>query len=663
MGVGRWLHTRVKHATRIARWEVTKNAGGVDRRTVGIAVVAVLCVGALVPLAASHGVALDQGIYRVGVTAEEPYHDPVVGDRTFTVGDPDPAALEERRQEVIVRDSAVAAFTDTPKGRAAVSELRSTLQTYNDRQMAAEANETAAFPVVVNLTYAEQDAVQVVRPQGSTQLDVGAGSDVETDAGDGNDGDTGEDADGTSDGGAGDGGDGGAGDGGDGGDGTGDGDAGTADGAGTGDGDTGAGDDTGGEDGTGDSDTQTTDDGGVGGSSFAARLTGGSVTGSPSEIAPPFPFRALVLAFVYILPLNFIIQAYGSTILSERINRRGELLLVAPVSRGDIIVGKTLPYFAGAVGIAALITVGLQGSAVSVLAVAPIAMLFLSSTFLGAMFARSFKELTFVTVTITVSLTSYAFVPAIFTDVTPIALISPLTLVVRDLQGQAITAGQFAFSTLPPTLTAVVLFGLGAGLYREEDMFTQRPIPLKVLDALAGRIKRKRHVPMLTAALMPFVLVAELVVVAMLFALGEASIPIILVSVAVIEEVAKSLHVYAGYVHARFEAGLRTSLVVGCLSGLGFFVGEKLALIAQLVNLPDLPAGRAALNSQAPLNTGLPLGLVVAGLLLAPLVLHAVTASISAVGASRSKRSYALALVVAVCVHIVYNLTVVGIYA
>jgi ABC-type Na+ efflux pump permease subunit len=348
--------------------------------------------------------------------------------------------------------------------------------------------------------------------------------------------------------------------------------------------------------------------------------------------------------------------------LSERINRRGELLLVAPVSRGDVIVGKTLPYFGAAIGVATLITLALQGSHVSVLAVVPLALLFLSSTFLGAMFARSFKELTFVTVTITVSLTTYAFVPAIFTDVTPIALISPLTLVVRDLQDQAITLGQFVFSTLPPTLTALVLFGLGAGLYREEDMFTQRPIPLKVLDAFAGRIKRKRSVALVTAALLPFVLVAELVVVAMLFALGEASVPFILVAVAVIEEVAKSLHVYAGYAHAKFDDRLRTALTVGALSGLGFFVAEKFVLIAQLVGLGDLPAGRAQLGAQATLNTNLPLPVIAVALLVAPLVLHVVTATISALGARRGKRSYLTAMAIAVVVHLAYNLTVVASY-
>jgi RsiW-degrading membrane proteinase PrsW (M82 family) len=162
--------------------------------------------------------------------------------------------------------------------------------------------------------------------------------------------------------------------------------------------------------------------------------------------------------------------------------------------------------------------------------------------------------------------------------------------------------------------------------------------------------------------LLPFVLVAELVVVALLFALGEVSIPLVLVAVAVIEEVAKSLHVYAGYAHARFDRTFRTALVVGGFSGLGFFVAEKFALIAQLVDLPDLEIGRAALNSQAPLNAGLPLPVVALGLLLAPLALHVVTASISAVGASRGKRSYVAALTVAVCVHLGYNLAVVSLY-
>jgi len=97
-----------------------------------------------------------------------------------------------------------------------------------------------------------------------------------------------------------------------------------------------------------------------------------------------------VLAFLFVVPLNFVIQAYGSTMLSERLKRRGELLLVPPASRAEIIAGKTLPYFLGAVGVITAITLALRfsgiapsGSHVAVLAVLPLAALFLAATFCG----------------------------------------------------------------------------------------------------------------------------------------------------------------------------------------------------------------------------------------------------------------------------------------
>nr|WP_235728456.1 ABC transporter permease subunit [Halosimplex carlsbadense] len=651
---------------------MTKNAGGVDRRTVVVALLAVLGLGAMAPVAVSQGVALDQGIYRVGVVEEDPLYDPVSLDPTFRVQDPSESAVGAGDQEVLVVGPRVSQYADSTKGRAAVAELRSTVQRYNDGIMDGDDNQSAAFPVLVNLTYVERESQQVAVSQTRTvpiQTDEGGTGSGDGTAGDGGSGGGGEDtggaagSDGGTGGGSSDGAGAGSGDGGSGGDGEGT-SAGTGSDGGTGDG-------AGGGDGSGDV-TTPSEGSNVAGSSIGARLTGGSATGAPSDIAPPFPFQSLVLAFVFVLPLNFVIQAYGSTILSERINRRGELLLVAPVSRGDIIVGKTLPYFAAAVAVAAGITLvlqvglGLGGSAISVLAVVPLAMLFLAATFLGAMFARSFKELTFVTVTITVSLTSYAFVPAIFTDVTPIALISPLTLVVRDLQGQAVGLGQFVFSTLPPTLTALVCFGLGAGLYREEDMFTQRPIPYKVLDALAGPIERRRSVALVTAVLLPFVLVAELVVAAFAYPLWQAEIPVgaivvaVLIGLAVVEELAKSLHVYAGYAHSLFDDRLRTALVVGAFSGLGFFLAEKLTLIVRLADLQTLPVGQTLVGEQAAVGTGVPLAILLVALLLAPLALHVVTASISALGARRGRRSYVIALVVAVAVHVAYNLTVVS---
>jgi ABC-type Na+ efflux pump permease subunit len=580
------------HALRIARWEVFKGTETIDRRTVLGFLAAIAVTAALGAALSGATITHDAGIYRIGVDESSPYHAPAAEDETFAVTDPSADAVGDGRIDVAVVDGEFL-VADTRKGRAAVAEFRTTVERYNDRPVGEEANVSAAFPVAVELEYA-------------SRADVAADGDDTDGAGDA-DADGG-DADGGSEG--------------------------TADGSG---GDALAG---GGPDG----DVQAPRIGGQ-------PLLADGQAGTPGSISPPFPLGSLLLAFLFIVPMNFVIQAYGASILRERINRRGELLLVAPVRPSAIVHGKTLPYFLAILAVATVTALGVGGGPVAVLAVAPIALLFLSATFVAAMFARSFKELTFLTVTISVTLTSYAFVPAVFTEVTPIALISPLTIVVRDLLGEPTTAVEFAFSTGPLVLSSGVLFLLGTGVYREEDLFSQRPVHLKALDALASRVTGRLSVGLLTIAFIPFVLLAELLAVALLFVFPEPlSIPVLLLSVALIEELAKSAHVYAAYHHDIFERRLTTALSVGAASGLGFFLGEKLTLVAQLVNLPGIAEGRTAFPEAAAVGTGQLLLL-----LLAPLALHVVTAGISAAGASRGARSYAPAYVVAVAVHLSYN--------
>ena len=608
---------RLRKLLQIARWEVTKNAGGIDRETVAIGAAVLLLAGLVAPAVAG-GVGVEDGLYRVGVEADSPYYEPVAADDRLRIV-PEADDLGDGVDLLIEGESVTHA--DSAKGLAARGALQAAVERYNVRALEAETNQTAAFPVEVAVDFREQ----AQRESGLVGDGGDAGGGTE---GGGADGDTGGGGSTPADG-----------------DGTAGSDGGTAPDEGADDGDDG--------------------DGGLGGiGGFGGSFGSETIGGSPAEISPPFPFQSLVLAFVFVVPLNFLIQAYGSSILSERINRRGELLLVSPVTRLEIIGGKTLPYFLGGLLVEAAIAVGVfllirgeLGGVISVLAVAPLVALFLGATFLGAMFARSFKELTFVTVTITVVLTAYAFVPAIFADVGAVALISPLTLVVRELQGEAIAAGEFAFSTLPPTLAAVVLFGFGAGLYREEDMFAQRPIPQKILDSLSGPIRRPRDVGIVTAALVPVVFVAQLLAVAVLFALGELSVVLILVVVVIVEELAKSLHVYAAYGRGRFDRSVRTALGLGLASGVAFFLAEKVALIAQLVGLPELRAGEAALQG------AVPTGPVLAVALLAPLVLHVTTAAISAVGARRGRRYYAAAVALAMAVHFAYNATVVIVLA
>jgi ABC-type Na+ efflux pump permease subunit len=627
---------RPRKLLRIARWEITKGTAVPDRETLAVVLLTVALVALVGPLAVLSGVGLEDGLYRVGVDETSPYYEVAAAEETFVVvAGADREQLTAGGVDLLVDDGRLRS-ADTDKGAAARETFRDAVRRYNERQLRLEPNLSAAFPVEVSLEFREQGGIAEL-----------VGAETGDGAGEATDNDDDADSEKTDSNNTG---------------------AGTDGGDTTDSRDTDSTTDSGDTDGTTDSgDTDSTtdsaDDGPDGPLSDVLSLPGNSVTGSPAELSAPFPFQSLVLAFLFIVPLNFLVQVYGSTILSERLDRRGELLLVAPVSRGEIIGGKTLPYVVGAMVVEATLAVGLVylvqgrlGGLVSVLAVTPLVVLFLGTTFLGAMFARSYRELTFVTVTITVGLTAYAFVPAIFTDVNEIALISPLTLVVQELQAETVSLPAMAFSLTPPLLVAGVCFALGAGLYREEDMFAQRSIPGRVLDALAGPVTARWQVGVMTMVLVPFVFVAQLFAIALFFplgAVGPSAVVLVLVVVVVTEEVAKSVHVYAAYEHGRFDRGLRTALVLGLASGAGFFLAEKVALLAQLVGLPDLAVGEAGLLG------GVTTGPVLLLFLLAPLTLHVVTAVISAVGASHGRRWYTVAVVVAMAVHLLYNLSVV----
>ncbi len=588
---GKRLLVGVRRTVRIGRWEVSRSAGTVDRKTVIALAVMALVVGGVGYVAAADGIGLENKIYVVGIDDNHPYAPVAHESDQFRVVSPEQEGVDLRIESTELSRS------DSFTGDPAYVAFRTAVERHNERLMTAEADSAAAFPVTVSLEYQQREALE---SGVSGPADSGPGADDDANGDDSTTDDTETDGD------------------------------------------------------SGPMSPEAGDDGplqipGIGGGSMDS-----AQQGTPSSISPPFPFQSLILAFLFVIPMNFVIQAYGSTIMDERIKRRGELLLVSPVSRYEIVAGKTLPYLVGVLAVIVGIAAFIGGGLISIAAALPIALLFLAATFIGAMFARSFKELTFVTVTISVFLTTYAFVPAIFTDVTPIALISPLTLIVMDLQGEAVSAGAYLFSTAAFYFGAAVLFGLGLGVYREEDMFTQKAVPSKLIDAIAARVHSRRSIPLLSMLFIPFVFAGQLLAVALLFALPPAfALPVIIVFAAALEELAKSIHVYAGFARSRFEATLPMALTLGALSGAGFFVGEKATHVVQLVGLPELELGEAVFGPALELAP-----LTLAAVFFAPLVLHVVTAGIAAIGASRGRGQYALAFLVATLVHAAYNLGV-----
>ncbi|MFB6254670.1 MAG: PrsW family intramembrane metalloprotease [Halobacteriaceae archaeon] len=582
--------------SRIAQWEVTKNIQSIDRRTAVMFGVILIGLGLLSPALVQSGVSPDQGIYLVAVDEDNQYYPVVRFANSLRAVDPE----TEKSVQIRITDSNID-ISNTNKGKAAAIALRQATKTYNDYLMRDEPNKTAAFPVLITLQFIEQPNIPQPQPGQQDQAQQLPGTDTQIQTKQTATQQTLNQQD-------------------------------------------------------GDGSPQTNQPSGFGQvlQQTGNSLFGGNQIGTPSQIRPPFPLQSLLIAFIFILPLNIVIQAYGSSMINERINRRGEPLLVSPVRPRDIIIGKTIPYLIASAVIFTVIAYLVGGTVLSIIAMMPVAGVFLGATFFAAMVARSFKELTFLTVSISVFITSYVFVPAIFSNIHPIAAISPLTIVVRDLTNESISLSTGIFGTIPLTFAALILFSLGSGLYREETLFSQLPISEKLIDAFAAKMTSTKSVMLWSILVIPFVFIAEIFTISILFALpGSLSLPLLLTAIAIIEEVAKSIHIYAGFSRHKFKRKTRQAILLGTISGIGFAIGEKFSLLAQLVGLSQIQLAQVAFYGT--LGPGF-----IVGAFLAPFLLHIVTTGISSYGARTSRSHYLIGIWIAILVHVIYNFVVVS---
>ncbi len=367
---------------------------------------------------------------------------------------------------------------------------------------------------------------------------------------------------------------------------------------------------------------------------------------TPSHFNPPIPFRSVVLSFLFIFPMYFIAQLYSACIMEERVRRKGEMLLVSPVSPWEIVLGKLVPYLLITLALMSGIALYIGGSLWMLLILLPMVLMFLSTAYLGAIISRSFKELTFVLVFLSVSLSGYIFLPAMFANIHAISMISPMTLVVKMLEGEAVAAQEYLFSTLPFYLVSFLIFAFGIFIYREEDLFTQKPVKGKLLDSIQVFLERlPAPIFFLSIALLPLVYSVQLILIVLMFNLPiRIGIVVFIFLAAFIEEVVKSAGIYTAFVRKISYIDTRTAIKAGILSGTGFFIGEKLILLAVIAGIAGSVFGSA-------------MGI---GLLIFPFALHVTGAMISALGLRfLGTGRYLLSVILATLVHAGYNLYIV----
>lgn len=398
------------------------------------------------------------------------------------------------------------------------------------------------------------------------------------------------------------------------------------------------------------------DDGNGTGSNATSELVTGESTQQagldPSQVTPPFPMKSLLYTFAYLIPLTFIGELYGGSIFSERVKSRGLLLLSTPISGSRLLLGKSLPYVLVTLGVAGITTVLLGAGLIGFLAALPIIAFALASSLLIGILAPSQRALTFLLVSTNVLLSTFLFLPAIFTEVPPVAFLSPVGLIAAAIRGDPVGVGQLLYGTVPLTLITIALVALAVASFREETMFAPGGATSKLVDGLDHLLSSRRGFVAAGLLAVPIALALELFVLVFAVTLGLTSAFILfLFGSAFVEEALKAA---PGYAHASRARGKVTSFapwVVGSLVGLGFFLGEKGVVGLGILGFGLLPRGSEALATFGVASSPL--------LILAPLVLHAVTATITATAARGGKAWTVAGWLGASIVHTVYNGTVI----
>lgn len=385
-------------------------------------------------------------------------------------------------------------------------------------------------------------------------------------------------------------------------------------------------------------------------SSLQERSGGEPALLRPDDIEPPFPIRSLLLTFAYVIPWSFLAQVLAGSILHERLAQRGRLLLSTPWSGATLLAGLGLPYYVMALLVAVGVSWWIGAGWLGFLGMLPVLFVLFSASALVGLLARSQREMTFLLVGITTALSTFLFLPAMFIQIHPIAFASPVAIVSYAIRGQEVPLASFLYGTVPLVLMGGAMMLLGAALFREEHLFSPAGLLTKVVDGIQHIVSKPWMLLAAGFMVVPFAFVLQLfvLVIAVMLELQWAFLLFVFGSAA-IEEMLKGVPAYAH--RQRLGSRSRSTLWVGGLIGGGFFLGEKIALLIALAGFGMLPMGQEAL-----LTFGLGAGLL---LLMAPLVLHMATASVTASQARRGRGALFAAWWVAVLIHVAYNLTIV----
>lgn len=365
---------------------------------------------------------------------------------------------------------------------------------------------------------------------------------------------------------------------------------------------------------------------GSGGSDSIGTSSGSGYT-TPDNFSPPSLLGKMIYAFFFIIPSYFVIQVFSSSLIEDRVTRKIDVLLSTPISELKLLMGKLAPYLAISVFTVLVVAFLFDRSLMTLIYIIPIIFFFAALQMFLALVSRSYREMTFLVVASSLVVTAYIFIPAIFGGSIPVSKVSPITLMLATFEGESVGISEYMFATFQFYAMGAVLLYLSSKALSPE-VVSSHSLCERFFIILRGAIKGEYHTLLAAMASIPFIFMAEFLLLSVLFVMPlEKSIPIFLLIIATVEEIIKGSAVYVAHKNGfnAYKAAL--------LCGIGFFMGEKAITFLNVVTQFN--------------------NLFFAQYLVIPLVIHVTSILMFAVIMKRWSFKYALAC--SSLLHFVYN--------
>ncbi len=376
-----------------------------------------------------------------------------------------------------------------------------------------------------------------------------------------------------------------------------------------------------------------------------SEIAANELTNTPENLNPFDQMKTLFIVIFLTVPLSMISFVFSNSVMKEKVNKRGIYYLVSPTKPYEIIIGKMIPYLISAYIVAIPVfyknVIGWKNFLGASAILLVIILIYFAISFVCVMLARTHKELSFLSVFFISMYSCYILVPSFMVNISFISLASPLTVIVKIFQNDLISAKLYMFSIVPNLLVAFIIFYFGLKLFNDENLFSYKLLVDKFRYSLNEILTYPWKIALITFFTVPLVFMIELMLILFLMSFQNFLAAFFMIIVAAfIEECFRNSGIYIMLTRKEKASSLDV-VKYGLLSGVGFFLGEKVLLLVMIA-----PFVEAYLT------------LIFAGIVM-PLLLHsALSVVFGFIIQKKGKEYFGVALAITTMLHFLINLTI-----